>query len=115
MCWCVLLDAGFVRGCTRCEGHVGEVLGRHLPEPRVGEHKSPLSLTQGLTPLHLVILLVVLTTPPGNGDWSSWEAAPSHFGWVVVVLTKVTATGSRVGGFHCELGQRVWGGAQQVG
>lgn len=88
-------------GCWVCAWlHVGEVLGRHLPEPRVGEHKSPLSLARGLTALHLVTLVVGLTTPPGNGDWSSWEAAPSHFGWVVVVLKKVTATGSRVGGFH---------------
>lgn len=54
MCWCILLDAGFVGGCTRCEDHVGEVLRRHLPEPRVGEHKRPLSLARGLTPLHLV-------------------------------------------------------------
>lgn len=95
MCWCSQDYSGLVQGHTRCEGHVGEVLCHHLPEPRGRRSQKPLSLTGGLTPPPLQCLvspLSCLTTPPGNGDSNSWETASSHLGTAVVMVRKVAAT-----------------------
>lgn len=92
-------DRAGVRGwlhevCAPHEGHVGEVLSVISQNLGVGrEHKSPLTLALGVTPLSR------LHRPPGNRDSRSWEASQaSHAGIAVVVVARdVAATGASAG------------------
>lgn len=50
MCWCSQDYSGLMRDHTRCEGHVGEVLCHHLPEPRGRRSQKPPSASPEARP-----------------------------------------------------------------